>query len=243
MDNNWRGDLRQILGAPWFRLCQRRKFAAVLVPGKSGRRLARWYGMTDEKIFEGMYGADPQLFFNGPPLIDRPRRILFVGQYIERKGCVPLARAFAAVAARLPGWELCLYGSGPLQSAIPAHPAIKVMGFVQPEQLGELYRQARVFALPSNSEAWGLVVHEAALSGCQLLLSDAVGSAPDFATHVNAELFKTNDFSSLVAALLKLAKVNDQGLVQAQAASVAAAQSHGPQRFASAVHTIVGNIS
>jgi len=243
MDNNWRGDLRQLVGAPWFRLCQRRKFAAVLVPGKSGRRLARWYGMPDEKIFEGMYGADPRLFFNGPPLIERPRRILFVGQYIERKGCVPLAQAFAAVAARLPGWELCMYGSGPLQSAIPAHPAIKVMGFVQPEQLGELYRQARVFALPSNSEAWGLVVHEAALSGCQLLLSDAVGSAADFATHVNAELFKTNDFSSLVAALLKLAKVNDQGLVQAQAASVAAAQSHGPQRFASAVHTIVGNIS
>jgi glycosyltransferase involved in cell wall biosynthesis len=243
MDNNWRGDLRQLLGAPWFRLCQRRKFAAVLVPGKSGRRLAHWYGMPDEKIFEGMYGADPLLFFNGPPLIDRPRRILFVGQYIERKGCVPLARAFAAVADRLPGWELCMYGSGPLQSVIPAHPQIRVHGFVQPEQLGELYRQARVFALPSFAEAWGLVVHEAALSGCQLLLSDAVGSAPDFATHLNAELFRKDDFSSLVAALLKLAKVSDQGLVQAQAASIAEAQSHGPKQFALAVHTIVGNIS
>jgi glycosyltransferase involved in cell wall biosynthesis len=243
MDNNWRGDLRQLVGAPWFRVCQRRKFSAVLVPGKSGRRLARWYGMPDEKIFEGMYGADPQIFFNGPPLIDRPRRILFVGQYIERKGCVTLAQAFAAVADRLPGWELCMYGSGPLQSVITAHPQIKVHGFVQPEQLGELYRNARVFALPSNSEAWGLVVHEAALSGCQLLLSDAVGSAPDFATHVNAELFKTNDFSSLVAALLKLAKANDQGLARAQAASVAAAQSHGPQLFATTVHTIVGSIS
>ena len=136
-----------------------------------------------------------------------------------------------------------MYGSGPLQSAIPAHPAIKVMGFVQPEQLGALYRDARIFALPSNSEAWGLVVHEAALSGCQLLLSDAIGSAPDLATHLNAELFKTNDFSSLVAALLKLAKVNDLGLVRAQAASIAVAQSHGPQRFATAVHNIVGRIS
>ena len=243
MDNNWRGTFRQMLGAPWFRLCQRRKFAAVLVPGKSGRRLARWYGMPDEAIFEGMYGADPQLFFNGPPLANRPKRIIFVGQYIERKGCVPLAQAFAAVADRLPGWELCMYGSGPLQSAIPVHPAIKVMGFVQPEQLGVLYREARIFALPSLSEAWGLVVHEAALSGCQLLLSDAIGSAPDFATPWNAELFRKDDFSSLVAALLKLSKVTDQDLGRAQAASTTVAQSHGPHRFAQAIQAIVGRLA
>jgi glycosyltransferase involved in cell wall biosynthesis len=79
---------------------------------------------------------------------------------------VPLARAFARIAHRLPDWELCLYGSGPLQSAI-SHPRIKVHGFIQPEQLGSLYRQARIFALPSFSEAWGVVVHEAALSGCR----------------------------------------------------------------------------
>jgi glycosyltransferase involved in cell wall biosynthesis len=241
MDNNWRGDLRQILGAPWFRLCQRRKFAAVLVPGKSGRRLARWYGVADKAVFEGMYGADPQLFFNGPPLIDRPRRILFVGQYIERKGCVPLARAFAAVADRLPGWELCLYGSGPLQSAIPAHPAIKVMGFVQPEQLGELYRKARVFALPSFAEAWGLVVHEAALSGCQLLLSATVGSAPDFAMPANARTFRPGDEVGLASALVQLAETAE--LLEAQSASVAAARSHGPAVFARQVHAIVRQLS
>ena len=241
MDNNWRGDLRQILGAPWFRLCQRRKFSAVLVPGKSGRRLARWYGMPDEKIFEGMYGADPRLFFNGPPLSERPKRIIFVGQYIKRKGCVPLARAFAAVAHLLPGWELCMYGSGPLQSAIPAHPQIKVHGFIQPEQLGELYRQARVFALPSFAEAWGLVVHEAALSGCQLLLSATVGSAPDFAMPANARTFRPGDEIGLASAMVQLAETAE--LQEAQSASVAAAQSHGPAVFARQVHAIVRQLS
>ena len=230
MDNNWRGGLRQWLGAPWYRLCQRRKFAAILVPGKSGRRLARWYGMPDEAIFEGMYGADPQLFFNGPPLANRPKRIIFVGQYIERKGCVPLARAFASVAHLLPGWELWMYGSGPLQSAIPAHPQIKVNGFIQPEQLGALYRDARIFALPSNSEAWGLVVHEAALSGCQLLLSATVGAAPDFATDANARTFRPGDEADLASAA-------------AQSASVDAARSHGPAEFARQVSAIVRQLS
>jgi glycosyltransferase involved in cell wall biosynthesis len=241
MDNNWRGDLRQLVGAPWFRACQRRKFSAVLVPGKSGRRLARWYGMPDEKIFEGMYGADPRLFFNGPPLSERPRRIIFVGQYIERKGCVSLARAFASVAHLLPGWELCMYGSGPLHSAIPAHPQIKVHGFVQPEQLGALYREARIFALPSHAEAWGLVVHEAALSGCQLLLSEAIGSAPDFASSHNSRLFKPGDESVMASAMLELAQFEALGV--SQAASVAAASSHGPAIFAKRVSQIISYLS
>ena len=241
MDNNWRGDLRQMAGAPWFRAFQRRKFSAVLVPGKSGRRLARWYGMPDGKIFEGMYGADPQLFFNGPSLANRPKRIIFVGQYIERKGCVPLARAFASVADRLHGWELCMYGSGPLQSAIPAHPAIKVNGFIQPEQLGALYRDARIFALPSNSEAWGLVVHEAALSGCQLLLSATVGAAPDFATDANARTFRPGDEADLASAMVELAESAE--LSAAQLASVASARSHGPAEFARQVSAIVRQLS
>ncbi len=241
MDNNWRGNFRQMLGAPWFRLFQRRKFHAVLVPGKSGRRLARWYGMPDNAIFEGMYGADPRLFFNGPPLAERPKRIIFVGQYIERKGCVPLARAFAAVAHRLPGWELCMYGSGPLQSAIPPHPQIKAHGFVQPEQLGALYRDARIFALPSRSEAWGLVVHEAALSGCQLLLSDAIGAAPDFATKDNSETFSPGDEQGMAAAFVSLARSVDLG--KAQAASVSAANTHGPSVFAARVGSIIRQLS
>jgi glycosyltransferase involved in cell wall biosynthesis len=183
-----------------------------------------------------MYGADPRLFFNGPPLPERPKRILFVGQYIERKGCVPLARAFASVASLLPDWELCMYGSGPLKSAIPGHPQIKVHGFIQPEQLGALYREARIFALPSLVEAWGLVVHEAALSGCQLLLSEAIGSAPDFAGPQNARLFKPGDESGMAAAILELAQTEALGV--AQAASVAAASSHGPSIFSERVGRI-----
>jgi glycosyltransferase involved in cell wall biosynthesis len=197
--------------------------------------------MPDEKIFEGMYGADPRLFFNGPTLSARPRRIIFVGQYIERKGCVPLARAFASVAHLLPGWELCMYGSGPLQSAIPAHPQIKVHGFVQPEQLGALYREARIFALPSHAEAWGLVVHEAALSGCQLLLSEAIGSAPDFASSHNSRLFKPGDESGMASAMLKLAQFEALGV--SQVASVAAASSHGPAVFAKRVSQIISHLS
>jgi glycosyltransferase involved in cell wall biosynthesis len=243
MDNDWRGDLRQWLGGLWFRLARKRKFAAVLVPGISGRRLARWYGFTDEEIAEGLYGADPTVFFDGPPLAARPKRILFVGQYIERKDCVGLAKAFASVAAQLPEWELHLYGSGPLQDKIPAHPRIQVHGFVQPAELGALYRSARIFALPSHSEAWGLVVHEAALSGCQLLLSATIGSRHDFATQMNAAEFPAGDRDALAQAILQLASSDDAALGRAQAESRIRSATHGPAVFADRVAAIMKKLS
>ncbi len=241
MDNNWRGDARQWIGAMWFRAFQRHKFGALLVPGKSARRLARWYGVADDDIFEGMYGADPNLFYDGPALDVRPKRIIYVGQYIERKGCMPLAKAFASIAHKIPGWELCMYGSGPLQSSLPTHPQIKIGGFVQPEELGALYRDARIFVLPSYSEAWGVVVHEAALSGCQLLLSDSIGSASDFATSANARLFRAGDEDGMAAAIVDLATSNC--LKTAQEASKSAAVSHGPAVFARRVDAIIRHLS
>jgi glycosyltransferase involved in cell wall biosynthesis len=239
MDNDWRGNLRQWFGGAWFRLAMKRKFAAVMVPGRSGRRLARWYGFAQEEIFEGLYGAAPAVFFDGPPLATRPKRILFVGQYIVRKDCVGLATAFAAVADQLPEWELHLYGSGPLQDKIPAHPRIRVNRFVQPAELGALYRSARIFALPSLSEAWGLVVHEAALSGCQLLLSDTIGSRDDFATQKNAAEFPAGDRVALAQAILQLATAEDYALARAQAESRALAATHGPAVFADRVTAVV----
>ncbi|MEI6248146.1 MAG: glycosyltransferase [Verrucomicrobiota bacterium] len=243
MDNDWRGDLRQWFGGLWFRLARKRKFAAVLVPGLSGRRLARWYDFADEEIAEGLYGADPTVFFDGPPLAARPKRILFVGQYIERKDCVGLATAFASVADQLPEWELHLYGSGPLQGKIPTHPRIQVHGFVQPAELGALYRSARIFALPSHSEAWGLVVHEAALSGCQLLLSAAIGSRHDFATQMNAAEFPAGNAPALAQAILRLASSDDYTLGRAQAQSRALAATHSPAVFADRVAAIVKKLS
>ena len=243
MDSNWRGDLRQWLGGLWFRLARKRKFSAVLVAGISGRRVARWYGFTDEEIFEGLLGADPAVFFDGPPLATRPKRILFVGQYIERKDCVGLAKAFASVAAQLPEWELHLYGSGPLQDKIPAYPRIRVHGFVQPAELGALYRSSRIFALPSYSEAWGLVVHEATLSGCQLLLSATIGSRYDFATEKNAAEFPAGDCDALAQAILQLATSDDDSLARAQAESRALSATHGPAVFANRVAAIVSKLS
>lgn len=242
-DNNLRGGWRQAIGALAFRAIYRRKFDAWLCPGASGSKLAQRYGMPPDRIWQGMYGADPKVFFPGPRLSARPKRIIFVGQYVERKNCLGLASAFQAIVGDFPGWELHLYGSGPLMSSLPIHPAIRVNPFVQPEQLGELYRAARVFALPSHKEAWGLVVHEAALSGCALLLSDQIGAADDFAGKQNAVIFDHASDESLRGALVTMMSRDEASLDRAGEESLSLAADFGPARFAASVRDIVLQLS
>lgn len=237
-DNDWRGTIGQRLRAPAFRFRDRSRYSAVLVPGVAGRRLALAMGFPPGRVWTGSYGADEALFNGGLPLAERPPVILYVGQYIERKGCVPFAAAFAAIADEIPGWELHMYGEGPLKSELPRHERIRVSGFTQPEELADLYRNARALALPSFRESWGLVVHEACLSGCQLLLSDKIGSAADFATPENARIFDPSRPSDIQRAILDVALRKGDELRVASEQSRTVAKTHGPKAFGRSVSEI-----
>jgi glycosyltransferase involved in cell wall biosynthesis len=241
-DNNLRNDWRQLLGSVAFRMLYRRKFDAWFTPGASGEILARRYGMKQNQIWKGMYGADPTIFTPGPALSQRPKTLLFVGQYIDRKNCIGLAQAFASVACDYPGWELHMYGSGPLQGQIPTHPAIHVHPFVQPVQLGGVYRQSRIFCLPSHKEAWGLVVHEAALSGCMLALSQTIGAAADFVGKTNAITYPSRSVPAIAAAIAALMDKSDVELDSAGLESSALAASHGPAAFARSANEITAKL-
>ena len=239
-DNNWREDFRQtIMGPLAFRLAHGRRFDAMLVPGRQGRRLMRWFGMPDRRIREGMYGADPELFNGGERLSRRPKTFLFVGQFIARKDVLGLVSAFTRFARTRPDWSLRLCGSGVQRNEIPQTENIFVEDFVQPEQLVERFRQARFLILPSLFEAWGLVVHEAALCGCGLVLSDRVGSADDLATPINGVVFKAGDGDDLLRALRQAAAFDDARLCAAEAELRRLAQSFGPDRFGREVAALI----
>ena len=243
-DANWRGDFRQrVLGPVAFRVRHRRHFDAMLVPGRQGQRLMRWFGMPAANVHAGMYGADPTLFRRADPLADRPKTFLFVGQFIARKDVLGLANGFLNFARYDKDWTLHLIGSGGQRDLIPSHPRILVEDFVQPEQLTDRFASARFFVLPSLVEAWGLVVHEAALSGCGLLLSGAIGSADDLCTPVNGLRFAAGSQTGLERALAEAAQFDRDRLCAAEAESRRLAAQFGPERFAAEVASLIGQFS
>jgi len=243
-DSNWRGDLRQILAGPIaFRALYRRRFDAMLVPGHQGERLMRWFGMAANRVRTGMYGADPALFALGPPLNERPKRLLYVGQFIGRKNMLGLCRAFLRFATVESEWVLHLCGGGEDRHLIPDHPRIEVEEFVQPEELSKRYHSARFFVLPSLVEAWGLVVHEAALSGCALIVSDRVGSADDLCNAANAISFRAGSEDDLLRALHQAAALPQARLEAIRSESRRLAGSFGPARFGHEVAGLVRELN
>ena len=239
MDNRWRGDLRQRLAPLVFRTKYRGLFHAALVPGRSAREYAIRLGFHPDSIFTGLYGADPDVFTPGPPLAERPKRFLYVGRLDRRKGIPELMQAWKAVCSQLPEWELHLVGCGPLRESLPALPRLTVCEFLQPGELAPAYRQSRFLVLPSHEDHWGLVVHEAALSGCGLVLSENVGARFDLATDRNARLCRPGSVAGLSRALVHAAAIEPPLLVAAQEESLALASHFGPCRFAEALEAIV----
>lgn len=239
MDNRWRGDLRQWIAPLAFRIRHRGHFAAAFVPGASARRYATWLGLPPERIITGLYGADPEVFFPGPPLAARPRRFLFVGRLEPRKGVQELFDAWRQVHARLPDWELRLIGTGPLGARAAVLPRMTIGDFLQPAALAPEYRQARFLVLPSHEDHWGLVVHEAALSGCGLVLSRNVGARHDLAAARNAIIVPPRDAAGLAAGLEAAAGLSDADLDAAGAESLAVAARFSPATFAAGLEGVL----
>ena len=63
----------------------------------------------------------------------------------------------------------------PIRDAIGSNKNIKVLGFISEEEKIDLYKRAKVFALPSITEGVGIVAVDAAYYGCEIVITDIPG--------------------------------------------------------------------
>lgn len=242
IDNRWKNSVRQWVGALVFRVWYRRWFDAVWVPGASGRQLCRVFGMPDSDIYEGMYGADPEVYPKGPPLPQREKTMLFVGQLIPRKNIDRLIEAFQRFRRNHLDWTLRIVGEGK-ESVSEEEPGIEVEGFLQPEDIAERMRQSRFLVLPSREDHWGLVVHEAALSGCGLIVSDNVGAGADLVTPENGFVHRASSRDALEEAMREGASKSRDWLERVTERSRELATNFGPKVWGKTFEEIVNEYS
>lgn len=178
LDNIYRAELRQYLGAVWFRLWLRQHFDAAFVPGHGSTRFMRFLGMPADRIFPGYYGATEQIYTPGTKVSERPKEFLFIGQLIPRKAVDVMLEGFKLYRVTGGDWNLRIMGSGAMADQCQGDGVI-FEGFGQPEYCAERMRLARCFVLISREDHWGTVVCEAAASGTALLTSRWVGATED----------------------------------------------------------------
>jgi glycosyltransferase involved in cell wall biosynthesis len=138
------------------------------------------------------------------------RRLVFSGRLIPLKRVDLLINAFAAIAGERPQWDLVIVGDGPLRdslaAAVPDALRTRVIwtGFLgDQEDISAVYRACDVLVLPSEREAWALVINEAAAAGLAIVSSSVPGAAEDLVRDgVNGRIFPSGDLGALVDCLL-----------------------------------------
>jgi glycosyltransferase involved in cell wall biosynthesis len=138
--------------------------------------------------------------------------------------------------------ELDLYGAGPLRSRIPEHPDIHVHAFATPSLLSAALNEARCLILPSVSDHWGLVVHEAAACGALLIVSDATGASEDLCGPTNSRIIRAASEEDMVEAFQWAASLTEKALIAASQESVDLAAAFSVAKWAATFDSICGKL-
>ncbi|HUI38644.1 MAG TPA: glycosyltransferase family 4 protein [Thermoplasmata archaeon] len=193
--------------------------ARVVVQGREEERLLRANGLALPPVVTIPPGLTP-----GPAELPDRRTLeralgvqgpflLFVGRLASNKGLLHLVEAFATLGRHDPTAELVLLGEdGGMRSKVEARVAalglsgrVRFPGFVADEALlGAAFAAARLFVLPSDYEAFGLVLLEALARGTPVVAS-RVGGIPEVVEEGRAgRLVAPGDAPGLAQALVDL---------------------------------------
>ncbi|MEJ5187439.1 MAG: glycosyltransferase family 4 protein [Candidatus Geothermincolales bacterium] len=147
------------------------------------------------------------------------RMVLFVGRLVYEKGVQTVIEAMPKVLEEVPDLCFLVAGTGPHARALQAlveelglSHKIKMLGFVDSETLVKFYKSADLTVVPSLYEPFGMVVLEAMVAGCPVIVADT-GGLKEIVVHEETGLrFRPGDPDSLAQAMIRVLK--DQELAQ-----------------------------
>jgi glycosyltransferase involved in cell wall biosynthesis len=190
-NREWRRWLKKLIWPRLFRLAD-----VVLVPSTGGLNLIRSLGIAEDRIVVTPYCVDNDWWIAESNRADREgvrRRwgvpieasvVLFCAKLQAWKRPQNVLRAFAQAA--LPDAYLVFAGDGSLRSTLESEAMllgvrerVRFLGFVNQSGLPETYVASDILVLASEYEPFGVVVNEAMLCGCPVIVSDRVGAKFD----------------------------------------------------------------
>jgi glycosyltransferase involved in cell wall biosynthesis len=216
-DGQWRSTVKQKIGtliSPYF---LRPAIDNFFVPGDRQAIFARKLGYKNPLL--GYYSARTGRFGN----ISRKTsslKFIFVGRLVPVKGIEQLIEAYKGYrrTTHRP-WELVIAGTGRLKHLCQDVQGIEVKEFVQPADLPQLLSEATCLVLPSTFEPWGVVIHEAVISGLPVICSHACGASTMFVRDGQNGYIINPDAASLTNAMKRISAKTNEELEQMSLAS------------------------
>lgn len=161
-----------------------------LVPSSYVKRTLQYAGVDESKIFINPYGVNLNQFTYKERISDRNNEelpfFIFVGSIWQTKGIGHLLEAFREVQSRYPDAKIHLVGGKLSDEVNEKYGNCAVShGYVQHEQMAELYQKADVMVFPSLSEGMTLSGLEALGCGIPVLCTENSGVNDLIADGVN----------------------------------------------------------
>ena len=174
------------------RRCLRRLFSRWvgrwISYGQSSTEYLLSLGVSKHRILELQNAADERYFAipAQPTFVLEPHPVLlYVGQFIARKGVHLFLRAAASLQKQGLEFSLLLVGSGrdkPATEKLVQELGLKNVHFQPsqtPAEMPGIYRSADVLVFPTLEDPWGLVANEAIIAGLPVLCSKYAGCAQE----------------------------------------------------------------
>lgn len=193
----------------------------ILVSSQFGVEVVARLGLPRSRIELTPSAVDNDWWLAQSALVDRAQMrqswgipatatvVVFCAKLQPWKRPQDLLEAFAAAA--LPESYLLFVGDGALRTALTERAQalglgdrVRFLGFVNQRQLPAIYTAADLFCLCSDYEPFGVVVSEAMLCGCGVVVSDRVGARQIVNPGENGEVYPCGDVPALQAVLVRL---------------------------------------
>lgn len=200
-----------------------RLFDAALVVGKRSHAYWTHYHFPRSRIFFSPHCIDAEWFAaraavdNGVALRARlgispaSELLLFAGKLVPYKRPLDLIASAARLNAEGRQVSVLVAGAGPLgeqmvASARDSGVALHMLGFCNQTEMPAAYSAASILVLPSDGrETWGLVANEALACGRPIVVSDAVGCAPDLVVDgTTGKIYPMGDVVAMASAIASL---------------------------------------
>lgn len=219
-------------------------------------------GAKAKKVFIGYSSVDNDLFSKLSTMsakeidmaklnlnIKSKKVVLYVGQFIERKGIEYLISGFKKYLKDDLEASLLIVGYGPSEEKLKkmssglVNKNIFFLNHIEIEQMPKIYGLSDLFVLPSLEETWGLVINEAMAAGLPIITTDKVGSSADMVKNgVNGYVIKSKSSNQIYHMIKKI--FNDRiklNLMKKNSSSMIS--SFSPQKQAAAFIKSIQSVS
>lgn len=243
-DAQWTGSRNNYIKKIVYPLTYGRVFTHVQSAGLWQVVYALKIGFKRSQIITPLYCANNNLYYTvniEKKEMAYPKRFLFVGRMHEVKGIREIVDVWEKIEDKK-GWKLTMIGNGPLEEEMKKVKDIDLYPFMQQEDICKIMQESGCSLIPSHSEPWGLVIHEAAAAGMPIIVSKDCGATNKFVIDgYNGFCIKGGNAASLESAMRNVINNDKETLIKMSKRSRQLAQGLLPEHVAYALISVINN--